>query len=87
MLVRPKVQMTVAYQDNFKQLFVYSDTFNHRWPGTVTQIPHLNFSKHHMAQSHQPLLLLSDQLPCLQLEQSTLEKEAFATLAISDRMY
>ena len=53
----------------------------------ITQVPYTELSKPHVDQRHEPLAFLSGHFTGSQLGWSTLEKEAFAVMATTDRMH
>lgn len=82
-----ETQVTLAHHDVQKRLCVYTDACDTVWSGVITQVPYEDLSKDHADQRHDPLAFLSGHFTGSQLGWSTLEKEASAVMATTERMH
>lgn len=80
-------QVTLAHRDVDQRLCVYTDASNNLWLGIATQVPPSDLVKTHIDQRHSLLAFLSGHFTGPQLGWSTLEKEAFAIMATTERMH
>lgn len=78
---------TLAHRDNTKRLCLYTDASETHWSGIVTQVPHGQLNMQHAAQDHEPLAFHSGRFSGAQVSWSTIEKEAFAVLATTERSH
>jgi len=80
-------QVKLAHRDFSKRLCVFTDASDSVWSGVITQIPLSDINLPHNEKRHQPLAFLSGKFDATQLRWSTLEKEAYAIMATTERMH
>lgn len=80
-------QLTLAHVDPQKRLCVYTDAPDYFWSGIVSQTPVADSELLCASQRHEQLAGLSSHFSDSSLRWSTIEKEAYAIMAITERMH
>lgn len=78
-----KIQNTLAHKKDTFQVNVNTDASDQLWSKIVTQTPVDNMLLPHIDQHHEPLAFLLGHLSGSQLACSTIEKEAYAIMAVT----
>jgi len=80
-------QVKLSHRDASKRLCVFTDASDSVWSGVITQVPISDVNLPHSEKRHEPLAFLSGRFDATQLRWSTLEKEAYAIMATTERMH
>lgn len=82
-----KHQVTLVYVDLNKGLCVFKAASDLLWAGVISQTPYANLYLLIQDQRHAPLTFLSEHFRDAELRRPTIEKEAYAIMAVMERMH
>jgi transposase InsO family protein len=77
----------LSHVDSAQQLCMFTDASDKFWAGILTQVPHVDMDRPLAEQRHQLLACGSGRFRGATLRYSTVEKEAWAIIAMLDRVY